>query len=95
MSDKNWFKWLWAFLRYLPTYIRNKPVELGHEDGTSHFEQWDRHTLWALRPRWWGLMKNLECGCARRLGRIELYNLDCVKHTGFDWRAEMKELRDE
>lgn len=82
------FKDYLLYLRRVPAWlwlgIRRKPFEWvgvnGDEQDDDYTEPWNYRVWMAVRPRYWGLMKTLPCGCSRRLGRIALYRLGCKTH---------------
>lgn len=83
-------KELWKFLRPLPWWLKvgllRKPFvwEACNEGDQDYTEPWNYKTWMAVRPRYYGAMKRLPCGCSRRFGRIVLYAMNCKKH-GLRW----------
>lgn len=79
---------LWGYLRnwfwFSGVFILKKDVVwVDQSDGSEIVEHWTRRQMWGpLRPRLWGFMTKLPCGCSRRMGRIALYNMNCEKHSG-------------
>lgn len=75
---------MWKFFRPLPRWLlwglRRKPFVWGDPPDDGYVEPFNRDTWMAVRPRYYGLMKRLPCGCSRRLGRVVLFAMGCEKH---------------
>lgn len=73
------------YLRSLPHWlwigVKRDPFvwEAQYEGGHDYTEPWTWKMWMIVRPRYWGLVKKLPCGCSRRLGRVVLYRHGC--HT--------------
>lgn len=78
----SWLHWSWAMGRFIPAWLINRPLEWEDQaTGEVEYEQWNRKAVWRLRPRWWGGLKELDCGCSTRFGRMVLFSMDCETHS--------------
>lgn len=72
----------WVYL--VPRLVVNKPLVWVAQDGSDEemVEHWPRKEMFQLlRPRYYGLKKELPCGCSRRFGKIILYRWKCEEHS--------------
>lgn len=93
---RSWFVWVWKMIRFLP-YLATTKVEWEDANDPNSIvetEHWSRRTKFrVLRPRWYGAMKTLDCGCSRRFGRMRLYSMNCRDHSPemANWHANDKD----
>jgi hypothetical protein len=79
------WKWVRDWCHFGPKYlIRNEDVVWEDNDGTvQSVEVWPRKKKFQiLRPRYYGMLRNLECGCSQRrvTRRFVLYKSNCETH---------------
>lgn len=91
------WRWFTAWMRFLPSLIRNKPLVWVKQDGSEETltEQWSRRNqVKIIRPRYNGLTRTAECGCAYRRITGRRY-LICSNHVKWRRRRNVEEVRND